>query len=105
MAPTRYDLSTGWTLKETGDISETWLPVEKVPSQVHIDLLANNVYVITVPFPNWLTRSRNLSCTLLICPLQHQHHRSIPRPQRARSTMGCRTRLDISSTLRDALDQ
>lgn len=57
MARTRYDLSTGWTFKETGETSEGWLPVAKVPSQVHIDLLANNMYVIAVPFPDWLTHS------------------------------------------------
>ncbi|KAJ5420378.1 hypothetical protein N7465_002897 [Penicillium sp. CMV-2018d] len=35
-------LKTGWSMKQAGDISnECWIPVENVPSQVHIDLIAN----------------------------------------------------------------
>ncbi|KAJ1337305.1 beta-mannosidase [Microdochium nivale] len=44
----RHDLSTGWTFQETGSTSQDWLPVAKVPSQVHLDLLANDI--ITDPF-------------------------------------------------------
>ncbi|KAK2038792.1 family 2 glycosyl hydrolase [Colletotrichum somersetense] len=43
MAPLRHELSSGWTFRQQDDASESpWLPVPKVPSQVHIDLLANN---------------------------------------------------------------
>ncbi|GAB1218543.1 hypothetical protein ATERTT37_007802 [Aspergillus terreus] len=36
------ELSTGWVMKEHGGSTiSSWLPVKKVPSQVHIDLLAN----------------------------------------------------------------
>ncbi|KAK2010778.1 family 2 glycosyl hydrolase [Colletotrichum eremochloae] len=39
----RHELSNGWTFKQQDDASENpWLPVPKVPSQVHVDLLANN---------------------------------------------------------------
>ncbi|KAI1780808.1 glycoside hydrolase family 2 protein [Hypoxylon cercidicola] len=43
MALTRHNLDHGWTFRQ-GDSSsvEDWLPVGKVPSQVHMDLLANN---------------------------------------------------------------
>lgn len=35
-------LSTGWEFKLAGDpASEEWLPVAKVPSVVHLDLVAN----------------------------------------------------------------
>ncbi|KAI0181655.1 glycoside hydrolase family 2 protein [Hypoxylon sp. FL1284] len=43
MALARHKLDSGWTFREGGSSSaEDWLPVEKVPSQVHLDLLANN---------------------------------------------------------------
>ncbi|WQF85667.1 Putative glycoside hydrolase, family 2, immunoglobulin-like beta-sandwich [Colletotrichum destructivum] len=43
MALLRHELSSGWTFKQEGDTSETsWLPVPKIPSQVHVDLLAND---------------------------------------------------------------
>ncbi|KAJ0376775.1 hypothetical protein COL26b_005047 [Colletotrichum chrysophilum] len=42
MTVLRHDLSTGWSFKQKDDSSETsWLPVAKVPSEVHVDLLAN----------------------------------------------------------------
>ncbi|KAH0443845.1 glycosyl hydrolase family 2 [Colletotrichum camelliae] len=42
MAVLRHDLSTGWSFKQKDDSSETSrLPVAKVPSEVHVDLLAN----------------------------------------------------------------
>ncbi|KAK1988839.1 family 2 glycosyl hydrolase [Colletotrichum cereale] len=43
MALLRHELSSGWTFKQQDDASEDpWLPVPKIPSQVHVDLLANN---------------------------------------------------------------
>ncbi|KAK1585544.1 family 2 glycosyl hydrolase [Colletotrichum navitas] len=43
MALLRHELSSGWSFKQQDDASEhPWLPVPKVPSQVHVDLLANN---------------------------------------------------------------
>lgn len=42
MAHSRVDLRTGWSMREAE--SKDWLPVKKVPSQVHVDLLANNMY-------------------------------------------------------------
>ncbi|KAK2004343.1 family 2 glycosyl hydrolase [Colletotrichum falcatum] len=43
MALLRHDLSSGWAFRQQDDVSENpWLPVPKVPSQVHVDLLANN---------------------------------------------------------------
>ncbi|KAI8721490.1 hypothetical protein NCS52_00290500 [Fusarium sp. LHS14.1] len=45
------ELTTGWSLKQRDDqCEEHWLPVAQVPSQVHIDLLANNI--IPDPFVN-----------------------------------------------------
>ncbi|KAH7361879.1 beta-mannosidase [Plectosphaerella cucumerina] len=42
MLRSRVDLQTGWTFRQRDDESpEAWLPVLKVPSQVHVDLLAN----------------------------------------------------------------
>ncbi|KAJ0306733.1 hypothetical protein COL516b_004527 [Colletotrichum fioriniae] len=38
----RHELSQGWTFKQQDDTSEeAWLPVPSIPSQVHVDLLAN----------------------------------------------------------------
>lgn len=34
-----YELTTGWKFKETG--ADEWLPVLRVPTNVHIDLIAN----------------------------------------------------------------
>lgn len=42
MQKSMRELKTGWSLKQAGDVSnECWIPVKKVPSQVHIDLIAN----------------------------------------------------------------
>lgn len=39
------ELTTGWSLKQRDDQSEEpWLPVAQIPSQVHIDLLANKMF-------------------------------------------------------------
>ncbi|KAK1718026.1 family 2 glycosyl hydrolase [Colletotrichum acutatum] len=38
----KHELSKGWAFKEEDDASEdAWLPVPSIPSQVHVDLLAN----------------------------------------------------------------
>ena len=42
MPHSRIDLREGWSMKEVD--SEEWLPVKKVPSQVHVALLAHNMY-------------------------------------------------------------
>ncbi|KAI1084692.1 glycoside hydrolase family 2 protein [Whalleya microplaca] len=49
MASARHALSYGWTFRQSDDnLADAWLPVQKVPSQVHMDLLANEK--ITDPF-------------------------------------------------------
>ncbi|OQE16595.1 hypothetical protein PENFLA_c027G02379 [Penicillium flavigenum] len=51
MQKSTQELKTGWSMKQADDISdECWLPVKKVPSQVHIDLIANKK--IPDPFVN-----------------------------------------------------
>ncbi len=35
------ELTEGWTFKQTG--TETWYPVRRVPTNVHLDLLDNHV--------------------------------------------------------------
>ncbi|KAI1438944.1 glycoside hydrolase family 2 protein [Xylaria sp. CBS 124048] len=45
MAYERHDLTTGWEFREddgTSTYNNPWLPVQKVPTQVHTDLIANN---------------------------------------------------------------
>ncbi|KAF4996700.1 hypothetical protein FGRMN_4358 [Fusarium graminum] len=37
----RIDLTTGWRLKRTDEGNDTWMPVDKVPTVVHLDLLNN----------------------------------------------------------------
>jgi beta-mannosidase len=45
MQRSRVNLRTGWSMRDADDNApEAWLPVEKVPSSVHVDLLANNKY-------------------------------------------------------------
>ncbi|KAL0930557.1 glycosyl hydrolase family 2 [Colletotrichum truncatum] len=42
MALLRHEINSGWSFKQKDDESENpWLPVAKVPSEVHVDLLAN----------------------------------------------------------------
>jgi beta-mannosidase len=41
MALSRTQLSSGWRFKQQDWPAEEWLPVAKVPSQVHMDLVAN----------------------------------------------------------------
>jgi beta-mannosidase len=43
-----HELTRGWTFRETGSKDE-WLRVARVPTNVHLDLLANNKYVIMYP--------------------------------------------------------
>jgi beta-mannosidase len=39
-----HPLKTGWEFKEIdGDRVKTWLPVASVPTNVHIDLMANDM--------------------------------------------------------------
>ncbi|KFA77082.1 hypothetical protein S40288_07967 [Stachybotrys chartarum IBT 40288] len=37
----KQELKTGWQLKQQDDSKEEWLTVKEIPSQVHVDLLAN----------------------------------------------------------------
>ncbi|KAL3964705.1 hypothetical protein ACCO45_001709 [Purpureocillium lilacinum] len=41
MAHSRTQISSGWTFTQQDWPSEEWLPVSQVPSQIHMDLLAN----------------------------------------------------------------
>lgn len=42
-------LSTGWEVKLTEDNSpDAWLPVAKVPTVVHLDLMDNKKYSLSV---------------------------------------------------------
>ena len=36
------ELSTGWTFRQTDDERGDWLPVKRIPSTVHQDLIDNN---------------------------------------------------------------
>jgi beta-mannosidase len=42
---TSRELSTGWEFRRT-DSDEAWLPVAKVPTVVHLDLMDNNKYCL-----------------------------------------------------------
>lgn len=43
-----HDLTEGWSFKQGDDDSENaWLPVKKVPTNVHLDLIEHAKYVIT----------------------------------------------------------
>lgn len=44
MSRQRTELSHGWTFKQHDDPSGEWLSVSKVPSQIHMDLLAHDKY-------------------------------------------------------------
>lgn len=42
MALSKHPLSSGWEFRQQDDSSAAaWLPVKNVPSEVHVDLLAN----------------------------------------------------------------
>jgi beta-mannosidase len=39
-------LSEGWTFKQADDTAkDAWMPVKKVPTNVHLDLMDNDKYV------------------------------------------------------------
>lgn len=38
------DISNGWSFRQTD--TEEWLPVKKVPTNVHLDLLDNKKYLL-----------------------------------------------------------
>jgi beta-mannosidase len=41
-------LSEGWTFKQADDTAkDAWMPVKKVPTNVHLDLMDNDKYVAT----------------------------------------------------------
>jgi beta-mannosidase len=41
-------LMDGWTFKQADDTSENaWMPVKRVPTNVHLDLIDNTKYVVT----------------------------------------------------------
>jgi beta-mannosidase len=41
-------LFEGWTFKQTDDTTkDAWMPVKKVPTNVHLDLMDNGKYVVT----------------------------------------------------------
>jgi beta-mannosidase len=43
-----HHLTEGWTFKQADDTREdAWLPVARVPTNVHLDLIDNGKYVIT----------------------------------------------------------
>lgn len=43
-----HELTDGWTFKQADDTSEdAWLPVKKVPTNVHLDLIDNAKYAVT----------------------------------------------------------
>jgi beta-mannosidase len=42
------ELTDGWTFKQADDTFENaWLPVKRVPTNVHLDLIDNAKYVVT----------------------------------------------------------
>jgi len=43
MTLANYELTKGWTFRETNS-EDPWLPVARVPTNVHIDLIANEKY-------------------------------------------------------------
>jgi len=47
-AMSTHHLTSNWTFKQSDDTSENvWLPVKRVPTNVHLDLIDNGRYVIT----------------------------------------------------------
>ena len=41
-------LSEGWAFKQADDTTkDVWMPVKKVPTNVHLDLMDNGKYVVT----------------------------------------------------------
>jgi hypothetical protein len=69
--------------------SEKWLPVKKVPSQAHVDLLANNMYVCvphttidSSPSSLCKTPSRLTTPTKLTNSTSPKNPRPLPQYQR-----------------------
>ena len=52
-----FELSKGWSFRQTDDEHGDWLPVTKVPSTVHQDLIDNNRYVQLLSLAQSLTIS------------------------------------------------
>lgn len=47
-ALTVVPLTDGWTFKQADDAAQdAWLPVKKVPTNVHLDLMDHGKYVLT----------------------------------------------------------
>lgn len=43
-----HHLTDGWSFKQADDVEDnTWLPVKRVPTNIHLDLIDNGKYVIT----------------------------------------------------------
>lgn len=43
-----HRLTDGWSFRQTDDTAgDAWLPVKRVPTNVHLDLIDNGKYVIT----------------------------------------------------------
>jgi hypothetical protein len=80
-----HELTKGWSFRQT-DSEEEWAPVARVPSNVHLDLLANKRYV----------RSSSSGYLHLLIHLP-QNTRPIPWLQRAQVRMGWRNIMDVSS--------
>lgn len=39
-----HELSTGWEFKQAG--TDEWMPVRRVPTNVHLDLMDNKKYIL-----------------------------------------------------------
>jgi len=100
MAHSRTQISSGWTFKQQDWPSEEWLPVSQVPSQIHMDLLANKKY-IPVPF-SLLPLSSRTSPGIKAArtdALKPQDPRPLRRPQRARRAVGRREDVGVPRRL------
>ena len=50
------ELSADWYFRQAGDGEESvWMPVAAVPTNVHLDLMANGKYVSKLPAPEVVT--------------------------------------------------
>ncbi|KAG9257293.1 glycoside hydrolase family 2 protein [Emericellopsis atlantica] len=80
MASTRSKLSHGWTFRQQDSQSEDWLYIQRVPTQVHIDLLAHGK--IPDPFEDlneravqWVGEKSWIYRTSFETPENHARHR------------------------------
>lgn len=48
----RTVLGSGWTFKNAQDSNDAWKPVGQVPTVVHLDLMANGLFVSLSIFEN-----------------------------------------------------